>query len=143
MSMYDEVLRKLDVLPNRPFKIVEFMKDNRIFKFTKDSFIWRYDEEGDRWCSCWDHTLIKLLNGELHVYRPPFVPQFGKKYYTYTEHEHETLIVIEEVFTGSFIDKMRCKLGIVFKTREAAVAEMDRYVKLFNNYDRVDLEVLK
>lgn len=93
------------------------------FKFT-DGFLYISDNGKDNsWCVANDSILIRLLYGYLSICKPLWKPTLGEKYYTPTIDCKDLPFLYTSVFwADDRIDKEFYKRGLVFKTKEEAVA---------------------
>ena len=93
------------------------------FKFT-DGFLYISDNgKDDSWCVANDSILIRLLYGYLSIRKPLWKPTLGEKYYTPTIDCKDLPFLYTSVFwADDRIDKEFYKRGLVFKTKEEAVA---------------------
>ena len=66
-----------------------------------------------------DNTLGCLLNGSLEVTKLPWRPEIGEKYWSYSA---EAGLVTWLLWSNRFIDRLRFKNKLVFRTEEEAQA---------------------
>ena len=101
------------------------------FKFT-DGFLYISDNgKDDSWCVANDSILIRLLYGYLSIHKPLWKPTLGEKYYTPTIDCKDLPFLYTSVFwADDRIDKEFYKRGLVFKTKEEAIAMSRRMLAI-------------
>lgn len=101
------------------------------FMFT-DGFLYISDNgKDDSWCVANDSILIRLLYGYLSICKPLWKPAFGDRYYTPSiDHKDSLFLYTADVWTDDKFDKEFYKRGLVFKTREEAIAMTEKLLSV-------------
>lgn len=140
--LIEDVLRKLCVKKNKAFVITE--KPGYLYKITQDGLLRKVNEESEKWSECFSGELMALLDGKYTVDLPPFIPEDREAFYTYVINGGGKLSVTKDIFNiGLLSHRIRCKLGIVFRSEVEAESKLERFAKIFDNLDSVPINVLE
>lgn len=140
--LIEDVMRKLCVTKNKAFVITE--KPGYLYKITKDGLLRKVNEESEMWSECFSGELMALLDGKYTVDLPPFIPDDREAFYTYVINGGGKLSVTKDIFNiGLLSHRIRCKLGIVFRSEMEAESKLERFAKIFDNLDSVPIKVLE
>ena len=125
------VAKLLDVEEGEVFQVNGGSLEKCFFKFT-DGFLYISDNgKDDSWCVANDSILIRLLYGYLSIRKPLWKPTPGEKYYTPTIDCTDLSLLYTSVFwADDRIDKEFYKRGLVFKTKEEAIAMSRRMLAI-------------
>ena len=140
--LIENVLKKLCVTKNKAFVINE--KPGYLYKITKDGLLRKVNEESEKWSECFSGELMALLEGKYTVDLPPFIPEHREAFYTYVINCDGNLSVTKDIFDSKLLShRIRCKLGIVFRSELQAESKLERFAKIFDNLDSVPINVLE
>lgn len=118
------VAKLLGVEEGEVFQVNDGTLEKCFFKFA-DGFLQLSEkgEDDDTWVVANDSILIGLLYGNLSIRKPLWKPVFGEKYYTSTIDRKDLPFLYTAVsWADDRIDKEFYERGLVFKTKEEAIA---------------------
>lgn len=140
--LIENVLKKLCVKKNKAFIITE--KPGYLYKITQDGLLRKVNEESEKWSECFSGELMALLEGKYNVDLPPFIPEHKEAFYTYVINCDGTLCVTKDIFNSNLLShRIRCKLGIVFRSELQAESKLEKFAKIFDNLDSIPINVLE
>ena len=114
MSLYDVILKELDLNEGDEFKI---NYDSPIYKFTNSKL---YTKRTDGlWCKKYFPINDLLELGFTITKRAPWVPKIGERYYS--PFPNDESLYDEDSNDNTSVDKYLIKNGMAFKTPEEAI----------------------
>ena len=131
-----EVAEMFGVEIGEPFKITDGTQDNYkyYYKFTENAgfetsyFETSYDD-GD-WGKASAEILRSILIGDVRIIKLPWKPREDERYYYPLPSDKD--LWGGTTWTDSNYDNIRLNRGIVFKTKEEAVAEAEKMLAAIN-----------
>ena len=100
---------------------------NHVYKFTHYGLLRRL-KTGPDWVDVGVRTLVDIIEGKVDTEIVDWVPKSGDTYYTYNFENYSSsyFVVVEYKWGDGLIDLMRLKLGMVFKTKDAAMRMLEK-----------------
>lgn len=126
------VAKLLGVEEGEVFQISGDISLEKCFFMFTDEFLYISDSGKDgSWCVASDSRLTGLIYGYLSIRKPLWKPAFGEKYYTPSIDRKDFLFLYTvDSWTDDKYDKEFYKRGLVFKTREEAIAMAEKLLSL-------------
>jgi len=84
MNLIPKICELLCVEIDEEFKISqngEVIDNGTLYKFN-GAWFFKHNNDTDDWDLCCDSTLLLLLNGHIEIFKLPFEPKDGEKYWT-------------------------------------------------------------
>lgn len=139
MSKWRNIVNGLDLEYDEEFAIDT--DHNHTYKFTHYGLLRKLNGVAG-WVDAGVRTLTEIVNGDREITPVNWAPKRGKLYYTYLFEDDKSseFTVVSMFWTASIGDYMRYKLGLVFKSKSAANAALDR--KNFDFFKDIPSEIV-
>ena len=126
-----DVAKLLGVEEGEVFQVNDGTLEKCFFKFIGGFLCMSDNGKDGSWCIANDSILIRLLYGYLSIHKPLWKPAFGEKYYTPSIDRKDFLFLYTvDSWTDDKYDKEFYKRGLVFKTREEAIAMAEKLLSV-------------